>query len=366
MAVVIPAYNRATLLPRAIASIAAQRPYQPSEVIVVDDASKDDTAIVASALGARVLRHTTNLGPAAARNTGFAAATAPWLMQLDSDDEWLPHCLATLWALRQDHVLITGGSIGHDVSGRPRYNGPRGDTPQLLESPAELVFPDNFVASSAVLLRASCVRAVGGYRTDLRYAEDLELWLRMLEVGDGVATPTPVVRYHRHEHQATAAEGQVHAGHAWVLAMSVDRAWWRPWLPVRWSAIAHWDGLRSSLTERDRRAVMRHAMALLSDPQRLLGLAIVLRFRFQGRRQSSRVTIDGLPSVALLPGASDPRQTGDIDLRGYTLVASLLRLARRPTASAIVGRRWHRLLLALLRIRADRRSVESDRPRDTP
>jgi glycosyltransferase involved in cell wall biosynthesis len=47
----------------------------------------------------RVLRHKRNLGPGAARNTGVGATDQPWVAVLDSDDEWLPHHLATLWPL---------------------------------------------------------------------------------------------------------------------------------------------------------------------------------------------------------------------------------------------------------------------------
>jgi cellulose synthase/poly-beta-1,6-N-acetylglucosamine synthase-like glycosyltransferase len=54
--VVIPAYNRAELLPRALASVAAQTA-TPAEVLVIDDGSTDDTATVADRLGARVIRH---------------------------------------------------------------------------------------------------------------------------------------------------------------------------------------------------------------------------------------------------------------------------------------------------------------------
>ena len=356
VAVIIPAYNRAGLLPRALASIAAQKPYQPSEVIVVDDGSDDDTAAVAERLGARIIRHQTNLGPAAARNSGFAATDQPWLMQLDSDDEWLPHCLATLWALRNGHVLISGGSLGQDMSGRPWYNGPIGDTPRQLGSPADLAFPDNFIASSAVMLRASCVHEVGGYHTDLRYAEDLDLWLRMLESGRGVATPTVVSLYHSHPHQATSVRGEVHGGHAQVLSLSANRPWWDPALSTRWSAIPRWDACRRALSEGDRWAATGHALGLITRSQRLVGLVIVLRYRLQRRRRSTQMTLEGRPSVAVLPGAGAVPRAQDIDLRGCGFPAALLHLGRRPTAMAVVGRRWQVPVVRMLGVKPECRA----------
>ena len=100
VSVIIPAFNRADTLPRALRSVLGQS-LRPAEVIVVDDHSQDATAEVAERWGVRVIRHERNRGAAAARNTAAAAATQPWLAPLDSDDEWLPHHLATLWPLRE-------------------------------------------------------------------------------------------------------------------------------------------------------------------------------------------------------------------------------------------------------------------------
>jgi glycosyltransferase involved in cell wall biosynthesis len=364
VAVVIPAYNRAHLLPRALASVAAQRPHQPQEVIVVDDASMDGTGAVARELGARVLRHSTNLGPAAARRTGFAATDAPWVIQLDSDDEWLPHCLATLWDLRNGHVLVSGGSVGANHRDEAWYNGPVGKAPQVLTSPAELAFPDNFIASSAVLLRMSCVRAAGGYRTDLRYAEDLELWLRMLELGTAIVTPRVVSLYHSHGGQATATREEIHAGHAKVLELSVDRAWWDRRIAMRWSAVPHWDGLRTAIRRGYGKAAVRHGLALCSHPQRLVGLAIVLNYRLRRRRWSARLTVGALPSVAVLPGADYRPSEHDIDLRAQRPLTVLARLIRRPPAVAIIGRRWQVPLLSLLQIDARIVRCDQQQPRN--
>ena len=352
VAVVIPAYNRAHLLPRAVASVAAQQPCQPREIIVVDDASEDDTSAVARRLGAHVVRHETNQGPAAARSTGFDATDAPWVIQLDSDDEWLPHCLSTLWALRDGHVLVSGGSVGRGTHGRAWYNGPVGRAPRVLNSPAALAFPDNFIASSAALLRMDCVRAAGGYRTDLRYAEDLDLWLRMLELGTGIVTPTVVSLYHSHSEQATAKRGETQTGHTRVLELAAGRSWWDPRIAVRWSAVRHWDALHGAVRSRNVRAALPHAAALPAHPQRLVGLAILLQYRRQRRRRSARLTVTAFPSVAVLPGADYTPAEHDIDLRDAGPVAVLRRLVSRPPAVAIVGRRWQRPVLALLRIRA--------------
>jgi glycosyltransferase involved in cell wall biosynthesis len=94
--VVIPAYNRASTLARALASVARQT-LAAAEVIVVDDGSSDGTAAVAGACehpGLRIIRHDSNRGAAAARNTGLRAARGDYIALLDSDDEWTPDKLA--------------------------------------------------------------------------------------------------------------------------------------------------------------------------------------------------------------------------------------------------------------------------------
>ena len=96
VSVIIPAFNRAALLPRAIASVRAQT-HQHWEVIVVDDGSTDNTReVVESMKDSRVTycRHTVNRGAGAARNTGLRAARGEWVAFLDSDDWWRPEKLA--------------------------------------------------------------------------------------------------------------------------------------------------------------------------------------------------------------------------------------------------------------------------------
>jgi glycosyltransferase involved in cell wall biosynthesis len=94
ISVIIPAYNRAHCIMRSIQSVLAQT-LPVTEIIIVDDGSTDGTAeLIHSLHGSpiRLLRHPTNLGAAAARNTGMSAVSADctFIAWLDSDDEWMP------------------------------------------------------------------------------------------------------------------------------------------------------------------------------------------------------------------------------------------------------------------------------------
>ena len=90
VAVVIPTYQRAQSVGRAIESVINQS-WAPAEIIVVDDCSSDATEEVCAGFGDRIryLRHSENRGAAAARNTGIRAATSEWIAFLDADDHWL-------------------------------------------------------------------------------------------------------------------------------------------------------------------------------------------------------------------------------------------------------------------------------------
>ncbi len=116
LGVVICSYNGADRLGRTLAALAAQTvPAADLEIVVVDDASGDGTAEVARAHGATVLRHDTNRGAPAARNTGLRAASAPIVAFLDDDCAPCPRWAELLLAAYADHrdtgIAGAGGPI---------------------------------------------------------------------------------------------------------------------------------------------------------------------------------------------------------------------------------------------------------------
>jgi glycosyltransferase involved in cell wall biosynthesis len=339
ISVIVPAFNRSELIARALRSVQRQRTCRPSEVIVVDDASTDDTAAVARDMGATVIVHGHNQGAAAARNTAIQAATQPWLAFLDSDDEWLPDHLETLWALHDGHVLVAGAAIILDVEGRPwRYIGPLSRRPVVLESPAVL-YPENFLPASATIARRDAVLAAGAYDTSLRYAEDLDLWIRVMEHGTAVACTRVVTRYRQHAGQKSQDGQKSRATQLHIVNAYRDRPWWSPKLVERQIAFRAWDALRAALRTRNVREALREAVAL-APPARLGALARLLWRRHLIRRRSYRIASDGGPSVAVLPGASrDGLEEGSfVDLsESRGTLRALATLARRPAGVAIVA-----------------------------
>lgn len=109
VSVVIPAYNRERTIKRAICS-ALNQTYPVYEVIVVDDCSDDDTALIAEMIGdprVRVVRNGINSGACKSRNTGIASARGDYIALLDSDDEWLPEKLRK----QIDALEISGADV---------------------------------------------------------------------------------------------------------------------------------------------------------------------------------------------------------------------------------------------------------------
>jgi glycosyltransferase involved in cell wall biosynthesis len=281
VSVVIPAYNREHMLRRALASVYAQSA-PPAEVIVVDDASTDGTAAVAEELGARVLRHEKNRGEGGARNSGIAAARQPWVALLDSDDEWLPTHLETLWRSRDGHVLVAtsalrcGDSPAHD-----RFHGAARARPLVLSSPADIVYPENPVPVSAAMLRRDVVLASGGYRERMPHCADFDLLLRCLEHGTGIVRPEVGAIYHVHDEQVSTQRQEMKAAHTRIACSYEDRPWFSRRQVKRWRAAVAWDLYRE-------RGGVRNALAL-ARPSWIAPLVRLWIWRLRVRRSGAAV-----------------------------------------------------------------------------
>jgi glycosyltransferase involved in cell wall biosynthesis len=282
VSVVIPAYNVAASLPRALSSVVRQSPRAPEEIIVVDDGSTDDLTSLAREWGAVLYRHSTNRGAAVARNTGIAAATHEWVALLDGDDEWLPDHLATLFSLRQDHNIVAAAVLKLG-SGSPRYDGYPGTNPRVIRRAEDLLFPACFIRPSATLLRKSAVLAAGGYDPTLRLAQDLDLLVRMLAHGSAVCSPEVTALWHHRSGQASEDRHGMRRAH-----LAIARRHARPDRRVRLTrsceAVALWDDLRSSDPPALR---VRAATALLADPRHLVALLTLWKWRRRGRQAST-------------------------------------------------------------------------------
>jgi len=358
---IVPAYNRASTLPRCLASIWSQRPALPAEVIVVDDGSIDHSAEVASGHGATVLRHPQNLGFAAlARNTGLRATSCEWIAFLDSDDEWLPDHLSHLWDLRGDHALVGSSSLRCGTHpDQDRFHGPVTRRPIVLHSPDRLISSLNLFTASGCMVRRDVALQLGGFQP-MWGVEDFDLWVRVLEHHTAICSPRVTVIYHRHDDNLSSdghrmLRGQREVADSWMRRTGGSRV-----ARQRCEGVTRWDAMRLELSLGHRRAALKDGLAILTNLQRTVGVAILLRDRFLDRRASARLGRDGGPSVAVLACNADERQAVIDRLDGRTVrdlseqptTRALIGLMRRPAGLVVVGSRVHAPLLGALGVRS--------------
>jgi hypothetical protein len=199
VSVVLPVFNAGSPFRRAVQSILDQD-MSDLELILIDDASSDDSPVIAQEIAARDLRvrfitHSHNHGLAATLNEGLHLARAPFVARMDQDDESMPQRLRVQAAYLTEHpeVAVAGSYVYH-MGARPRFD-------HLIELPidAETVSQTlkqyNCMYHSSVILRRSVLEAAGGYRSDFVNAEDYELWLRLSQTRAVCNIPEPLLRY---------------------------------------------------------------------------------------------------------------------------------------------------------------------------
>lgn len=207
VSVVIPTYNRRDRIKRSVDSVLAQT-FDDFELIIVDDASQDDTVAVLETIEdprIRIVRHETNKGAGAARNTGFREAATDWVAYQDSDDEWLPT------KLERQVALLDAAAPGTVAC----YCGMLvlGDAETLLADPTRVKYlpffrdPDHVagrisddllnhrtrISTQTLVCRRDVLFAAGGFDESMKALEDWDVSIRIAERGPIVFEPEPLV-----------------------------------------------------------------------------------------------------------------------------------------------------------------------------
>lgn len=225
--VVIPTYNRAALLPRAIDSVLAQT-FDDFELVIVDDASSDNTKEVVCAYNdPRIVyvRMERNGGNAAVRNLGVRSARSQYITFLDDDDEYLPDFLKVTFEtfnsappnvgfVWSGFCVVKDTPNGEITLKTTLPNRPNYATTEL----AYLAFLRSTPVSTSrgVTIRKSCIEEAGMFDEKLRSAVDRDFFLRLVQVTDFLTNEKVLVKLHRHEHgnvnqaSVTRIEGYKH------------------------------------------------------------------------------------------------------------------------------------------------------------
>ena len=214
ISVIMPTYNASALVERAIRSVYEQAVDESIELLVIDDASTDDTVAIVRRLsypGIRIIQFEVNQGAGAARQAGIREAKGRYLAFLDADDYWRMGFLQKTSKFLDDHSEVVAVSVGqeHRAVGNKLII-----LPMFCEHPDKfpvtMIVEDFFdfwatykqICTGSALMRTKVAQEAGGMRVDLRVTEDLEFWgliatygkwgmiNEILFVSDGLSVPS--------------------------------------------------------------------------------------------------------------------------------------------------------------------------------
>jgi len=204
ISVIIPTYNRASMIERTIDSVLAQT-YPDIQLIIIDDGSTDNTqAVIQKYLNQTDLNieyyYKNNGGCSTARNEGLKYAKGDYIAFLDSDDCWLPLALETLFKTLENSQasFVYSPSIEIDKTNIRRSL----KYPCATDRPQDFAI-EHFLTSNCrhggILYHHSIFEKIPGFREDLRYHEDSDFLQKVAIEFSAVYCPYPGLEYHHHE-----------------------------------------------------------------------------------------------------------------------------------------------------------------------
>jgi len=208
VSVIIPTYNRANLLPRAINSVLSQT-FQDFELIVVDDASIDNTKEVVENFQKKdkriryIQRKNSGGGPTKAINAGLKVAQGEYISFLEDDDEWLPEKTEKQLELFRKSKKKNLGFVGCNVliideklKTTKTYNLPKYKDNVFLKK--LLVGSKFFFNFSILIVKKEVVSEVGFLDENLKIAADQDIYLRIAQKYSFDFVPVPLIKFHIH------------------------------------------------------------------------------------------------------------------------------------------------------------------------
>lgn len=203
VSVIIPTYNRTSFLNRAIQSILNQT-YQNFELLVVDDASTDNTEDVVKSFNdnrIQYLRHNENRGLSAARNSGIEVARGKYVSFLDDDDEFLPQKLEKqinkFEPLPSSTGVVYSGFCYVDKNGHEVLKV----IPTFRGNIYAILLKYNICAVITPLIRKDCFQKAGLFDESLHSLQDWDLWIRISKYFEFDFVADVLAKYYVHGKQ---------------------------------------------------------------------------------------------------------------------------------------------------------------------
>ena len=293
IALLIPAYNAGPWLPRLLASAKAQtRPFDA--IWVYDDCSTDDTAAVASAHGAQVLRGSVNKGCSAGKNALAAHVDADWLHFHDADDELLPNfaALAQGWIDRGAPDVVLFDYEYRDNTSGELLARRQFDHAALTADPRGYAIREQINAICG-LYRRDAFLAAGGYDEDpaVLFNEDVAFHIKLAFAGlsFGAENTVSIVNYRIGGSMSGANQHKCLLAHHEVMQRTLahrDAAPWHRQIAAKLWAVAGRLAACSDWREADRAAI---TAARIAPPDAAAGSAVFRAFARRSPRAALRL-----------------------------------------------------------------------------
>lgn len=188
VSIIIPTYNGARYIRKAIESVRGQS-YQDTEIIIIDDGSRGETPGIISEFRRKdprviIITNETNLGFVRTLNKGIRTGQGKYIARLDDDDFWCDskklEKQVDFLEKHKDYVLVGGGIIKIDDNNREiaRYLFPEKD-----QDIRRSILIDNLFAHSTILVRKDAWEQVKGYDEQFGFFADMDLWLKLGKIG---------------------------------------------------------------------------------------------------------------------------------------------------------------------------------------
>lgn len=237
----MPVHNAADYVAAAVTSI-LQQTLTDFEFLVLDDGSQDRSYAILTALAQQDTRlrvsRSPNQGVSRARNQLLAQAQGEFIAVMDADDQALPERLAEQVDFLQRHpqVVCVGGS--HElIDQRGRFLTCLALPTQNDEIQRLALAGHGSICHPCAMVRRAAMVQVQGYDPSLRSAHDLDLWLKLGELGELANLPQPVLRYRLHTQSVSA---QNHLAQREEARIACERAWQRRGIQGRFEATKPW------------------------------------------------------------------------------------------------------------------------------
>ncbi len=231
ISIIVPAYGVATMLGEALDSLIAQDRGDWEAIVIDDGDARVADAVAPYAHDSRIrFLQTDNGGLPTARNRAIAVAQAPFIALLDGDDIYQPTYVSTMLAAttasdRIGLVSCDATYFGHDRAGE-RFSA---YCAQALPASLERVLRRDFNIFICATIRREAIDSVGGFDPSLKSAEDLDLWIRLLEAGwEAAYVPHVLARYRRRPGQMSSNSVVMHQSALTVFERAEQRLAGRP------------------------------------------------------------------------------------------------------------------------------------------